>query len=139
MRRDLGLKQTQRLIQKMTRLTIETGMLTGQEIALVIFYTLDSDQPFQLYTAAVAIINLVLFLIPSKATYFQTTIGVLGKMYSNTLMVLLNSRMTYGARNDTISIELSTEASRMYFSSQAGVSVTYESDSAVHQLEDSKR
>ena len=41
-------KQTQRSIQKVMRLTIGTGMLIGQEIALVIFSTPNSDHVFQL-------------------------------------------------------------------------------------------
>ena len=53
-------------------------MLTGQGIALV---TPNSDQ---LCTVVLAIINLILVLIPSKATCFETTSesAVLGKMYS---------------------------------------------------------
>ena len=51
-------------------------MLTGQGIAL---FTPNSDE---LCTAVLAIINLILVLIPSKATYFETTSAVLGKIYS---------------------------------------------------------
>lgn len=57
------------------------------------------------------------------------------------MMVLLNSRMTYGTKTDTMSIELSTEIAQrsVFFPSQAAVSVTYESDSVEHQIEDSKK
>ena len=53
-----------------------TGTLTGQGIALVIFTTPNSDQ---LCTAALAIVNLILVLIPSKAAYFETTFVALGE------------------------------------------------------------
>ena len=43
-------KQTQRLIHKIMFLTIGTGMLTGQEIALVIFSTPNADYVFNLYS-----------------------------------------------------------------------------------------
>ncbi|PPR03487.1 hypothetical protein CVT26_007893 [Gymnopilus dilepis] len=64
-------KQTRRIVQKLIRLIIETGTLT----------------------ATIATINLVLSLLPGKPTYFQTTSGILGKMYSTTMMVVFNSRM----------------------------------------------
>ena len=63
-------------------------------------------------------------LIPSKGTYFETTSAVLGKMYSNTMMVLLNSRMVYGIANDTESNELSFVMT--YLNSQVGVLVAHE-------------
>ena len=61
-------------------------------------------------------------------------------MYSNTMMVLLNSRMVYGMPND-VSTELSfvTYRRSIFFSSQVGVSVTHaESDSLEHPVGDSK-
>jgi len=72
-------KQTQRTIHKLIRLILETGMLT----------------------AAIAITNFCLFLIPSTA-YYQTTSLVLGKMYSNSMMVVLNSRIDFRITNDTM-------------------------------------
>ena len=127
------MKQTQRLIQKIMRLTIETGMLIGQEIALVIFSTPNSDHVFLTCTAAFAIINFVLVLIPSKSLYSLAVCLVLGKMHSNTMMVVLNSRMVYGIENDTIS-----ESSNKPSSILVSVSVTHEqrSDPLEHSLED---
>ena len=91
-------------------------------------------------TAALAIINLVMFLIPSKATYFETTSAVLGKLYSNTLMVLLNSRMVYGISSDTMSDKVSPIVSpKKCITSKADASVTHEwSDPLEHPLEDFK-
>ncbi|KAF8873064.1 hypothetical protein CPB84DRAFT_1798711 [Gymnopilus junonius] len=63
-------KQTRRIVQKLIRLIIETGTLT----------------------ATIAIINLILSLLPGKPNYFQTTSGILGKMYSTTMMVVFNNR-----------------------------------------------
>ncbi|KAF9525768.1 hypothetical protein CPB83DRAFT_896670 [Crepidotus variabilis] len=62
---------TQRVVQKIIRLVIETGTLT----------------------AVIALINLALSLLPGQPTYFQATSGILGKMYSNTMMAVFNSRV----------------------------------------------
>jgi len=63
-------KQTQRRIHQLMCLILETGMLT----------------------AALAIMNFCFFLIP-ESRYYQTTSIILGEIYSNTMMVVLNSRM----------------------------------------------
>ncbi|KDR82133.1 hypothetical protein GALMADRAFT_44609, partial [Galerina marginata CBS 339.88] len=70
-RRDTGIKQTQVLLTKIIRLTIETGSLT----------------------AAIAILTLILTFLPGQPTYYQTSVSVLGKVYSNSMMVAFNSRM----------------------------------------------
>jgi hypothetical protein len=54
-------------------------------------------------------------------------------MYSNTMMVLLNSRMVYGIENDTASTESAVIYRRSFISTlQVGVSVTHESDWPEH-------
>ena len=133
------MNHTQQLIQKLTRLIIETGILTGQEIILVIF-SCQILITFSTCIATIAIINLVLFLIPSKAAYFETTSAVLGKMYSNAMMAVLNSRMIYGIANNTTSNELSSAVTfrrSVFLTSQVAVSVTHEqrSDPLEHPLE----
>lgn len=59
--------------------------------------------PIVIYTAAVAILDLVLFLADhrlGKGALFIAPCAVLGKLYSNSMMVLLNSRMGIdGGRN----------------------------------------
>ena len=65
------------------------------------------------------------------------------KMYSNTMMVSLNSRVVYGIPNDTVSNELLPEMTFRKFGfihSQVGISVTHErrSGSLERPLEDSK-
>ncbi|KAF4613083.1 hypothetical protein D9613_011093 [Agrocybe pediades] len=73
-RRDTGMKQTQILLKKIIRLTIETGSLT----------------------AVIAILNFALALLPNHPTYYMTTAGMLGKLYSNSMMAVFNSRMKVG-------------------------------------------
>ena len=76
-------------------------------------------------TAVIAIINLVLFQIPG-VTYYQTTSEVLGKLYSNTMMVnLVNSRMVYDI-TDTVSNRLSTDHRRPVSTAHVGISVMRE-------------
>ncbi|KAF8873062.1 hypothetical protein CPB84DRAFT_1895644, partial [Gymnopilus junonius] len=92
-------KQTRRIVQKLIRLVIETGTLTGN------IYWKHRD------AATIAIINLILLLPPVKPDYFQTTSGILGKMYSITMMVLLNNRMKIvGSETTTELISDSDEA-----------------------------
>ena len=72
-----------------------------------------------------------MFQIPG-VTYYQTTSEVLGKLYSNTMMMnLVNSRMAYNITNDTDTTvpnnELSTYHRKPVFSaSHGGISVTRE-------------
>ncbi|KDR68212.1 hypothetical protein GALMADRAFT_257235 [Galerina marginata CBS 339.88] len=89
-RRETGHKQTQVLLSKLVRLTIETGTLT----------------------ATVAIITLVLTFLPSRKTYYQTSVSLLGKLYSNSMLVAFNSRIQFSNSNGTsgghsVSISLS--------------------------------
>jgi len=102
-----SLKSTQRMVQRLTRLIIETGTLT----------------------AVVAIINLIMFQIPG-ITYYQTTSAVLGKLYSNSMMMnLVNSRITshnIANMNDTVSNGLSTDQRPVFNISHGGISVTRE-------------
>ncbi|KAF8869541.1 hypothetical protein CPB84DRAFT_1754985 [Gymnopilus junonius] len=60
---------------------------------------------------AIAITNLVLSLLPGKPTYYQTTSGILGKMYSTNMMVLFNNRMRVVAGNSLNRAYTSSEAS----------------------------
>ncbi|KAF4613882.1 hypothetical protein D9613_007530 [Agrocybe pediades] len=70
-------KATQRVLSKLIRLVIETGTIT----------------------AAIAIINLIVSVLPGKPTYYQTCSAVLGKLYSNTMMAVINSRITFGSNH----------------------------------------
>ena len=64
--------------------------------------------------AVVAIINLILFLLSSDhPLYYQTTTAIIGKMYSNTMMVALNSRINISNR-ESGSADDSTKSSTKY-------------------------
>ncbi|PPQ83992.1 hypothetical protein CVT25_000538, partial [Psilocybe cyanescens] len=67
-------KKTRVLVQKLIRLTVETGVLT----------------------AFVALLNIILVVAPTDhPQYYQITSALLSKMYANTIMVILNSRMSF--------------------------------------------
>lgn len=51
---------------------------------------------FRIFLAAIAITNMILALLPGRPTYYQTTAGVLSKIYSNAMMAVFNSRMKVG-------------------------------------------
>ncbi|KAF9527190.1 hypothetical protein CPB83DRAFT_935966, partial [Crepidotus variabilis] len=70
-REDTGVTETRRMVRKIVRLAIETGSLT----------------------AIVALMNFVLTLVPGHLTYYTATASVVGKLYSNSLMAIFNSRM----------------------------------------------
>lgn len=66
-------------------------------------------------TAAVSTLNLILFVSQGNhSTYYQTTAAILGKMYSNTMMVVLNSRIVFSQKesNDYSSIMSISDRSR---------------------------
>jgi hypothetical protein len=104
-------KPTQQLVHRLIHLVIETGILT----------------------ATVAIINLSLFLIPGHPAYWETSIAILGKMYSNTMMVVLNNRIVFKSQDDSITSNQSSAPSHSGISRglafnvpQGGISVTHE-------------
>jgi len=86
------MKQTTIMLRKIIRLTIETGSLTGQCFHLLTL-------PFgnsQIVSAIIAILNFALALLPNHPTYYMATAGILGKLYSNSMMAVFNSRMKIG-------------------------------------------
>ncbi|KAF8959217.1 hypothetical protein BDZ97DRAFT_1400919 [Flammula alnicola] len=70
-RQDTGIKQTQALLSRIIRLTVQTGT----------------------FTATLAIAVVVLVYLPGHPTYYQTISAILGKAYANSMLVLLNSRV----------------------------------------------
>ena len=65
---------------------------------VVLFYNQDPDLGGTILfvtTATIAIINLVLFLLPGYPPYWQATTRILGKMYSNMMMAVLNNRIVF--------------------------------------------
>ncbi|TFY52935.1 hypothetical protein EVJ58_g9734 [Rhodofomes roseus] len=77
LRRRTAHRQTERVINKLIRLFVETGTLTGA---------------FLLIGASVAIVTLVLCLRLPGTQYYETTIYVLTKLYANTFLANLISR-----------------------------------------------
>lgn len=60
-------------------------------------------------TAAVDIIALVLTYVPTRTTYYQAAVVILGKLYSNSLLVILNMRMrTHSPTGATFSTGLTS-------------------------------
>jgi len=95
-------KPTQQTVHKLMCLFIETGV----------------------FTAALAIINFVLFLIPNYQAYCQITVGMLANIYSITMMVVLNSRIVFKTQDE--SNKRLSEISRSAFASYGGILVTHE-------------
>ena len=68
------------------------------------FPQIKSLTEFKLATATIAIINFALFLMPGSP-YWLITVLILGKLYSNMMMAVLNSRIvlkTQDESNDTL-------------------------------------
>ncbi|KAF8193405.1 hypothetical protein BJ912DRAFT_961018, partial [Pholiota molesta] len=74
-----SLQLTKVLLQRLIRIVIETGMIT----------------------AAISILNLILVLLPSHPSYFEVPSEVLAKVYSNSMMALLNSRIKLNPNFDS--------------------------------------
>ena len=67
----------------------------------LLLFPLDKNS-HKFVTATIAIIAFVLFILPSQPVYYATASGILGKMYSNTMMVLLNNRIVLQAQDESI-------------------------------------
>ncbi|KAF8192987.1 hypothetical protein BJ912DRAFT_961658 [Pholiota molesta] len=65
-----GVPETRNLVARIIRLTVGTGVLT----------------------ATIAVVSLILNFLPGSPTYYQTAISALAKLYSNSMMVVFNSR-----------------------------------------------
>ncbi|KAF4611082.1 hypothetical protein D9613_006492 [Agrocybe pediades] len=74
-----GMHSTNVLLRRVIRLVIETGTIT----------------------AAMATLNLVLSTLPGQPSYYLVTSETLAKFYSNSMMVVLNSRMRIGSESSS--------------------------------------
>ncbi|KAK0454316.1 hypothetical protein EV421DRAFT_2029411 [Armillaria borealis] len=79
MHRNTGFRQTQILITKLIRLTIETGSMT----------------------AVTAFLNLVFFFVFTHETVYMTLAIIMPKLYANTVYMVLNSRIRIMGGRDT--------------------------------------
>ncbi|KAK0454046.1 uncharacterized protein EV420DRAFT_617008 [Desarmillaria tabescens] len=104
---DTKYKETQAVISKFIRLTIETGTMT----------------------ATVAVIDLILFLVFPRKNFHITPALVLAKLYSNTLLVMLNSRMHVSrAREDSTIAQRSQWPTLNFVQSTQRTSIQVEND-----------
>ena len=90
-----GIRQTQQIVSKIIRMTIETGILTGIYFLLICFY-IHTWSWEHILLAAVSIVSLTLFYIPKLQGYYEVPLASLAKVYSTTLLVVLNSRAKLG-------------------------------------------
>lgn len=70
-RYDSTIQQTKMILKKIIRLTIGTGSLT----------------------AVIGIVAFFLAVLPNSPGYYQIPVSIIGKVYANSMLVLLNSRM----------------------------------------------
>ena len=88
------MKLTQVLLKKIIRLVIETGTLTGT--CLYPSHDITNEKSITL-AAAITIITLMLAAhLSCHPLYYTTLAEVLTKVYSNSMMVVLNNRMRIG-------------------------------------------
>lgn len=109
MRNDTKMPHTHAIVTRLVHLVVETGMLTGLHSA---------PPPSALLTlspaAMAATIDLVLFLVFPDTSYHATVALTLAKLYSNSMLVILNSRIKIiggrnsSSRSDNTFIELGT-------------------------------
>ena len=48
-------------------------------------------------SAVIGIISFSLTLSPDHSTYYEVPMGIIGKIYANSMLVLINSRMVLGS------------------------------------------
>ncbi|KAF9562872.1 hypothetical protein CPC08DRAFT_761180 [Agrocybe pediades] len=92
-RRDTGIKDRSVFLKGIIRLTIETGLLT----------------------ATVAILNLALAVLPNQPTYYLTSASILGQLYSNSTLAVLNNRLRVGSGSRTVISTISDSIPRGAF------------------------
>ena len=47
--------------------------------------------------AVIGIVSFALAVLPTDVYYYQTPMGIIGKFYANSMLVLINSRMLLGS------------------------------------------
>ncbi|KAF9564066.1 hypothetical protein CPC08DRAFT_748638 [Agrocybe pediades] len=77
-RRSTGMRRTSVLLKRIILLTIETGTVT----------------------AVIAILTFILSILPNRPNYYLAPVGILGKLYANSIMAVFNGRIKTG--DDTI-------------------------------------
>ena len=71
-------------------MTIETGVVTGQLGFLRVNMWITE---LTIIAASFSIVTMILAYLPGHTTYYQVAILILAKMYSNSMIAALNSRV----------------------------------------------
>ena len=87
------------MIKRLIVLVIETGTVTGQRLFICDKY--DAHE-YILSSAVFAILTLVLTVLPGHPSYYQVPSAILAKVYSNSMMVVLNNRMDISANGERL-------------------------------------
>ncbi|KAK7471210.1 hypothetical protein VKT23_002619 [Stygiomarasmius scandens] len=94
---------------------------THDAVTRVVRYTVETGS----ITALVAIIQVIVFLAFPKNNFFETPSWTLGKLYSNNLLVLLNSRaVVVGGRTKSSFSEPGAFVNEIRLNSRGGISAT---------------
>ncbi|KAK0486451.1 hypothetical protein IW261DRAFT_1604591 [Armillaria novae-zelandiae] len=102
MRSNTSFRRTRMLVTKLIRLTVETGSVT----------------------AAVALLNLILFFAFPHQTFYGTPALIMTKLYANTVYMVLNSRIRIMGGRDTYTS--STDMSFTDTMTRTGASISQE-------------
>ena len=94
------------MINKLIQLTVETGLFTGTPHPALPHI---GDRPLitACVAAALAIVQVSLYVSFRDTEYFMTPAGALSKAYSNSLLVLLNNRRVMRDAREKVSNSLS--------------------------------
>ena len=95
-RHDITIKRTKAILKKIIRLTIETGSLTGRWKLYSLLANLCGRLNKLSIPALIAILCFVLAATLPRNNYHRVSSGIIGKVYANSMLVLINSRMTLG-------------------------------------------
>jgi hypothetical protein len=94
-RRDTTLNQMKIILKKIIRLTIETGSLTG----MLIISQSSIQAAEYVHPAIIGIVCFLLAALPDSLYYYQLPMGIIGQVYANSMLVLINSRMFLGSED----------------------------------------
>ena len=75
-------------------------------------------------SAVIAIISFSLALSPNLSTYYEVPMGIIGKVYANSMLVLINSRMVLGSE------EAPTPSRKVISTLRFGTAPAHPTDSA---------
>ena len=92
----MGTQTTQLLVQRIIRMVLETGTVTGTFIPATRLFSC-SSLCIHCRPAFFAVVLLVLTMLPDHISYYQVPAAMLALLYSNSMLALLNSRINLNA------------------------------------------